>query len=558
MISLQWDGKRESGARADGRSPADMEVIESFGSPEEAADRVVWGDNLALLQAMLPSHAGAVDLIYIDPPFGIEADMPYATDMGRGNEAPAGNRFVASATAYRDRWEAGPDGYLSMLYPRLLLMHRLLRDSGSFYIHLDPTMSHAAKVLLDEVFGPGCFQREIIWRIGWISGYKSAVKNWVRNHDVILFYVKTPGHFTFHKEYVPYGTDYVRRGGGEGKGYPMEDVWNANQAEFMLQGEESLDSIQIKSFSREKTGVATQKNKSLLRRIVRASSNPGDLVADFFCGSGTTLVVAQEEGRRFLGCDSSPIAITAVRKRLVTGPQPAALQVLNLTPDPEIATAWRMRVLEAYGATASLPPFSGRAMDTGLVVGEPDTPVGGHQITEAAEGCQREGLSALHVAAWMWEPNVTEAAQAWRERGVDVALLQLPRGAGQGEARGRRLALPELPEVSVRAEVFPHVAHVRLESVWYPHPEWLPTAARAVDWDGWVDYWAVSHTEEGPLRPVFAAGRMRTSKAPLPVTARVPWDGRAATITVQVIDVFGQQVQYRVAISQTETPDKVV
>lgn len=558
MISLEWEGKQQGRAQADERSSMDVDVIETFGAPEGPANRVVWGDNLALMQALLPSHAGTVDLIYVDPPFGIEADMPYATDLGRGALAPAGKRFVASATAYRDRWDQGPDGYLTMLYPRLLLMHRLLRETGSLYLHLDPTMSHPAKVLLDEVFGPECFQREIIWRIGWISGYKSAVKNWVRNHDVILFYVKTPGHFTFHKEYVPYGPDYVRRGGGGGKGYPIEDVWNANQAEFMLQGEESLDSIQIKSFSAEKTGFATQKNKSLLRRIVRASSNPGDLVADFFCGSGTTLVVAQEEGRCFLGCDSSPIAITAVRKRLVTGPQPAALQLLHLPPEPTVGSAWRARVLEAYGATPSLPPFSGRAPKTGLLVGEVDQALGADQITQAAEACHREGLPTLCVAAWTWAPNVTNIAQAWRARGIDVALLQLPHRAGPGELRGRPLALPELPEVSVRAEATASVVRVRIESVSYPHPEWLPAATRTAAWDGWIDYWAVSRAAEGPLRPVFATGRMRRSKQSLAVTATIPCEDVGAAVVVQVVDVFGQQVQYRVAVSPAETPKKVI
>jgi len=200
------------------------------------------------------------------------------------------------------------------------------------YVHLDATVGHYVKSILDEVFGPQCFQREIIWRIGWISGYKSAAKNWIRNHDTILFYVKTPGSFTFNKEYIPYPEGYQRRGGREptGKGYPMEDVWNANPFEFELTGSDSLDSIQIKSFSTEKTGYATQKNESVLHRIVEASSNKGDLAADFFCGSGTTLAVAEKLGRRWIGCDMSRFAIHTTRKRLMEIPGCRPFEILNL------------------------------------------------------------------------------------------------------------------------------------------------------------------------------------------------------------------------------------
>src|SRR5262249_19876220 len=148
---------------------------------------------------------------------------------------------------------------------------------GSIYVHLDENVSHYVKAVMDEVFGPSSFQRELVWRIGWISGYKSAAANWIRNHDTLLFYVKQPGKFTFNKEYIPYPPDYVRRDGSKptGKGYPIEDVWNASDMDRM-------DSIQIMSFSGEKVGYPTQKNENLLARIIKASSNEGDLVLDCF------------------------------------------------------------------------------------------------------------------------------------------------------------------------------------------------------------------------------------------------------------------------------------
>ncbi len=185
-------------------------------------------------------------------------------------------------------------------------------------MHLDPIASHAVKLLLDEHFGPNSYQREIIWRIGWVSGFKAAVRNWCRNHDSILFYTRKPSGFVFNKPIVPYPDDHKPRRGKPGAlgGMPVDDVWNGSPAEHALAGAESLDSIQIKSLSTEKTGWPTQKNESLLRRIIAASSNPGDLVADLFCGSGTTLVAAHRLGRRWLGCDQSETAVNIAAKRL--------------------------------------------------------------------------------------------------------------------------------------------------------------------------------------------------------------------------------------------------
>jgi DNA modification methylase len=195
-------------------------------------------------------------------------------------------------------------------------LHPLLADGGSLYVHLDAHVAHYAKVVLDEVFGVQAFQREIIWRIGWVSGYKSRARGWIRNHDTLLFYAKGGRPRTFHKETIPYPPGYVRRDGAppRGLGYPVEDVWNGSSID-------RLDSIQIVSFSGEKNGYPTQKNEALLARIVRASSDPGDVVLDCFCGSGTSALVAEKLGRRWVACDIAPIAIHATRKRLLTLPR---------------------------------------------------------------------------------------------------------------------------------------------------------------------------------------------------------------------------------------------
>ncbi len=304
---LSWPGRPDGDITPGTALPPPAERHAAAGALAQEAsaapNRLLQGDNLEAMAALLPELRGRIDLIYVDPPFGSNAD--YVIRSAEGTRA-----------GYGDRWAGGLSGYLEMLLPRLRLMRELLSPRGSFYIHLDATAVHYVKVLLDELYGAECFQREIIWRIGWISGYKSAVRNWARNHDTILFYTRDPADFTFHKAYVPHLPGYRRRGGREGPGHPIEDVWNASPAEHALSGAESLDSIQIKSFSSEKTGFETQKNESLLRRIVEASSSPGDLVADFFCGSGTTLVAAERLGRRWLGCDQNPAAIEIARGRI--------------------------------------------------------------------------------------------------------------------------------------------------------------------------------------------------------------------------------------------------
>ncbi len=177
---------------------------------------------------------------------------------------------------------------------------------------MDEKMGHYVKVILDEVFGKNSFQREIIWRIGWVSGYKSKAKNWIRNHDVIYFYTKNRENFIFNKEYIKYPPDYRRRDGKKptGEGMPIEDTWNCNELDV-------LDSIQIMSFSKEKVGYPTQKNENLLSRIIRASTNEGDLVMDFFGASGTTMAVAEKLNRKWIVCDIGKLSYFTMQKRLL-------------------------------------------------------------------------------------------------------------------------------------------------------------------------------------------------------------------------------------------------
>lgn len=246
---------------------------------------IIKGNNLIALHCLRQQFRGQIKLIYIDPPFNT------------GNDS----------FGYNDNFNHST--WLTFMKNRLEVARELLRDDGSIYVHLDANEVHYCKVLMDEIFGRENFQREIIWRIGWVSGYKTAVKNWVRNHDTILFYTKK--NLFFNKEYIPYPDGYVRRDGSspEGEGQAIEDTWNCSEVD-------KLDSIQIKSFDKEKTGFLTQKNEELLRRIIYSATNIGDIVLDFTAGSGTTNAVAHKMSRQYIGIEQLNYTQTYLVERL--------------------------------------------------------------------------------------------------------------------------------------------------------------------------------------------------------------------------------------------------
>ena len=317
---LRWAGKRTFESTQ--YFPAQMKEIHGDEGPDGWMNEIYWGDNLQVMSHLLKKFRGRVNLIYIDPPFDSKATYKKEIKL-RGKEIQ-NDHSSFEEKQYADIWTN--DEYLQFMYERLILCRELLAEDGSIYLHMDENRSHYLKCIMDEVFGQGCFQREIIWRIGWISGYKSAANNWIRNHDVILFYSKSQ-KMTFNKEYIPYPEGYTRRDGAPptGKGYPIEDTWNCGELD-------KLDSIQIMSFSSEKVGYPTQKNENLLVRIIKASSNPGDLVFDCFMGSGTTQAVAMKLGRRFLGADINLGAIQTTTKRLIG----VAAEIGAQLPNPEL------------------------------------------------------------------------------------------------------------------------------------------------------------------------------------------------------------------------------
>lgn len=341
---MKKNGKRKSGSvtlswkRRPAPAPLGLELrtVESHGGGKRGnRSLLIEGDNFAAMHALLPEFRGKIDLIYIDP--------PYATGrrFSRRTRARAGENPPLEEKAYDDVWAGGLEEYLQMLLDRLAVMRDLLSPAGSIYVHIDWHAAHYVKIILDEIFGIENFQNEIVWC--YREGVNSK-KRWNRKHDLIFFYSKGE-KFTFNYRVAlePHSETTIRkyRHSDENGAYRLmgrglkdspirsaRDVspeWEKEHPEltfrhYLPEGRLPVDYWMIdivNQASRERTGYATQKPEALLERIVRASSNEGDLIADFFCGAGTLPAVAARLGRRWIACDSSPAAIETTRNRLL-------------------------------------------------------------------------------------------------------------------------------------------------------------------------------------------------------------------------------------------------
>lgn len=286
-------------------------------------NRLVYGDNLLTMQALLagdpqtglPSLRGKVDLIYIDPPFDSKAD--YRTKVTLPGVDFQQKPTVVEQFAYADTWEEGTISYLKMIYPRLILMKELLSERGSIYVHIDWHIGSYMKVILDDIFGKENFVNEIIW---YYRRWNIAGSSFATNHDTILYYGKNKSNRVYNQLYIPKSEKSSAQGKSwksvidengvrhsimtdePTKGVPMPDVWDVSM---------------INPVAKERIGYATQKPEALLERIIKASSNEGDLVCDFFGGSGTTAAVAEKLGRRWITCDIGKPASLVMRKRFI-------------------------------------------------------------------------------------------------------------------------------------------------------------------------------------------------------------------------------------------------
>ncbi|MXO32677.1 site-specific DNA-methyltransferase [Apibacter sp. B2912] len=315
---LRWKGKRPFTSTQ--YYPAQLK--EQHGEETDGwINQIFWGDNLQVMSHLLKKYRGQVDLIYIDPPYDSKAD--YKKKISLKGQSVENDNTAFEEKQYTDIWSN--DEYLQFMYERIMILKELLAENGSIYIHMDEKRGHFIKIILDEIFGSSNFKREIIWSTKTSSGFKTSAYNWIRTHDILYFYTKTP-EYKFNKQYWDYTEEYKKRfhrvdeqgrkyrddrSNGEKqyldelKGIAMGDVWD------------DIMSFQQAATSNEIQGYPTQKPETLLERIIKASTKEGDLVFDCFMGSGTTQAVAMKLGRRFIGADINLGAVQTTTKRLI-------------------------------------------------------------------------------------------------------------------------------------------------------------------------------------------------------------------------------------------------
>lgn len=306
---LRWTGKRPY--RSTQYYPAQLR--ESYGEEQNGwINKIFWGDNLQVMSHLLKEYRGKIDLIYIDPPFASDAD--YKRKIKVKNQAVVTDSLSFEEKQYGDIWNN--DEYLQFMYERLLIMRELLSINGTIFVHCDWRVCSYMRLLMDEVFGKENFLNEIIWNY---SGGRIGHNFFGRKHDNIYWYAKKYGNQTFNYDAVrqEYAASTLARNRYRNNG-SSERVLDYKPNEEGKFPEDVWTISIINPFAKERLDYPTQKPERLIEDIIKAASNPGDLVFDCFMGSGTTQAVAMKLGRRFIGADINLGAVQTTTKRLLS------------------------------------------------------------------------------------------------------------------------------------------------------------------------------------------------------------------------------------------------
>jgi len=483
-------------------------------------NKLIWGDNKLILSSLKNGplrdeieKQGGLKLIYIDPPFDVGADFSMDIEVGDGGDTFHKRPNILEEIAYRDTWGKGADSFISMIYERLILMRDLLAEDGTMFLHMGWTVSHLVRSVMDEVFGIDHCVNQVIWkRQAAHSDIGQGSTHMGRLHDVIFVYTKGD-HPTWNMQFEPYSDDYVKSAykhveektgrryridntagpGGGKKGNPfyefrgVKKYWRYSEKNIARLYDEGrlvqsksggdwgykryldempgvpiqdlwLDIASIQSASAHGTGYATQKPERLIERVINLCSNPGDLVADFFAGSGTTAAVAEKLGRKWIATDLGKFAIHTTRKRLIgvqrklkeDGKDYRAFELLNLGRyerqhyvgvNPNLREAEQQKqleqkeaaflalILKAYRAetVTGYPAFHGKKAGRLVAVGPVNLPVTRLFVEEIIVECRKKNITTVDILGFEFEmglfPNVLDEARA---KGIDIAPKYIP------------------------------------------------------------------------------------------------------------------------------------
>jgi DNA modification methylase len=486
--------------RSEGKKEKQYKMFEAMGFSLDQRGRqlkgwtnkLIWGDNKLILSSLKNGplreeieKQGGLKLIYIDPPFDVGAD--FSMDIEIGNDTFTKKPNILEEIAYRDTWGKGADSFIAMIYERLVLMRDLLAEDGSIYVHCDWRLNSYLRIVLEEIFVN--YKNEIIWQRTTNTGSSKGIANKLSTDtDSILYFAKqsTP---LFNKQYRLYSEEYLAR-------FKFEDEHGKYRWQYMatysddkyqelkhkgmvrkLPGSKNpeykqyLDGLKgvplnnlwddifhINPMAKENLAYPTQKPEALIERIIKASSNEGDLVADFFCGSGTTAAVAEKLGRKWIVSDLGKFAIHTTRKRLIgvqrelkeEGKNYRAFEILNMgryerqhyvgvNPNlreveqqkqlDEKENAFIDLILRAYRAerTAGFHTFSGKKAGRLVAIGPDNMPVTRLYVEEVIIECRQNHITRVDILGFEFEmglfPFALDEAKA---KGIDIAPKYIP------------------------------------------------------------------------------------------------------------------------------------
>lgn len=517
-------------------------------------NKLIWGENKYIMSSLLDKFAGKIDLIYIDPPFFTGTDQDIVLSIGEDDIPVLKQPSLIEEAAYRNAWRDGAGSFCQWIYERLELMNQLLSKRGAIFIRYDQYWSHYVKTIADEVFGKDKFQNEIVVKriyknitqqgkisiplatdslFLYFSGPESKFYDirqkllekregyWRRIDDSSgirrppertilgkLFYPPAGKHFKFSQEKIDEMTRQgkVRLNPKTGQ----SQYWVEPSEEKILNS--NWTDISGYSFT---TGYPTENAESLLERCIKACSKEGALVADFFCGSGTTCAVAEKLGRRWIGADLSRYAIHITRKRLLEIQNCKPFEILNLgkyerkywqgitfggkKKDEQMALFEYLKfMLRLYGAepVSGMEYLHGKKGKAIVHVGAVDAPVTIDEVNACIEECLATKQTELHILGWEWEMGLNDIIiNEARSRGVKLLLLNIPREVMEAQAVEKGdIHFFELAYLEAEIhEDKDHRVQVELRDFIIPNTELIPGDVRekVEKWSDYIDYWAV-------------------------------------------------------------------
>lgn len=483
-VELVWNGKTNEVTNV----VLPFQVIEQIDEPREGKEfgdrgtlfdfsgkqitgwtnKLIWGDNKLILSSLKNGPMrkeieaqGGLKLIYIDPPFDVGADFSMNITIGEENDSFTKKPSVIEEIAYRDTWGKGADSFIAMIYERLKLMHELLAEDGGIYVHCDWRVSAFMRMSLDEIFGKDNFRNEIIW---YYSTLGRPDDRFAQKHDTIFYYGKSNKVYFNEKEArVPYSDEYIkshfRDKDDDGKVCRKRfdaGKWRTYYPEEGMIPNDVWEIPYENSMSKERLDYPTQKPSALLERIIKSSSKEGDLIADFFVGSGTTIATAEKLGRKWIGTDLGKFGIHTSRKRLIgiqrelkkEGKDFRAFEILNvgkyeresflntnddLRAEEKAKQAERKEkefiklILSAYKAepVESFINVVGKKRDRLVAIGPINLPVSSKFIREIVDECKQKNLTKIDVLGFDYEMGMNFSE--YSDEGIDVSFKIIPR-----------------------------------------------------------------------------------------------------------------------------------